>query len=391
MAYSVTSWFVDQCRERAPSLKRQLLIGNSDYSSFVMRWPTISHKWDDVRPQTCVIGLTNAEQTFNFIREDTTNLRLSCSVKAGFTHATSGDELITLFAGTIDKISYARAACDITLADKMKQLGERILGSNVSPVTFTSSGTLPSDIAWAIATSYGGLSSVKSTSNPDIDYEKFLDWAYVFSRDNAQMYANFEGQKCTEGLRKISRHTISSILMIGDKLTFQRFTAASSIVTSFSNNDLMNLDASIDDQDMINKQYLFGAYNTSSDKWGIVVVDAYTPSINSYGLREETEKDESVWYINSASGLNFVQRITDTLKTPFERVRGEMPLITLYMTVGDLIGGVEPQIGINDTYRIMSLSKNLDSGSIRVDFDKSQLKNAFTLDVSSLDGTDLLL
>lgn len=391
MAYAVTSWFVEQCRERAPTLKRQFFIGASDYSSYVARWPAVSHKWDDIRPQTCVIGLSNEEQTFNFIRTDTTQLRKSCSVKAGFTHPTSGDELVTMFSGTMDKVSYAKAAFDITLVDKMKQLGERILGSTAAPISITASGTLPSDIAWTVVTCYGGFSSIQSTSNPDIDYAAWQVWAGVFSNDNAQMNARFEGQKCTEALRKIGRHTISSILMLGDKLTFQRFTAASSIVTSFSNNDLLDLSTGIDDQDMINRQYLFGAYNQNSQSWGITVFDTHTPSVNSYGLREEVEKDESVWYINSASGLNFVQRITNTLATPFERVTGEMPMVTLYMTVGDLIGGVEPQIGINDTYRIMQRTVNLDNGVIRSTFDKSQLKNAFTLDQSSLDGSDVLL
>lgn len=391
MTYSVTSWFVDQCRLQNPSLVRKFTIGNSDYSSFVTRWPTVGNRWDDIRPGNCAIGLSNEDQTFNFIREDTTQLRKICEVKAGFTHPTSGDELITLFAGTIDRIAYNKGSSDITVADKMRQLSERIIGSSSEPVVMTASGTLPSDIAWWIATSYGGFSNIQSTSNPDIDYQAWLDWAAVFSRDNAQMHAQFEGQKCTEALRKIGRHTISSITMIGQKLTFFRFTAASSIVNSFGTSELINLSTSIDDDDLINKQYVFGNYDQTSQSWGITVFDVDSVSINSYGLREQVEKDESVWYVNSAAALNLVQRIVDTNATPFERVDVEVPLIALYMTVGDLITAVDSQINLDSTYRIMQRSVNLDNATMRAQIDRSQLKNAFTLDISSLDGEDLLL
>ena len=53
------------------------------------------------------------------------------------------------------------------------------MGTEDAPITFTDS-SLPSDLFWAICVSYGGLSAVESTSNPDIDFAAYQEWAEVF-------------------------------------------------------------------------------------------------------------------------------------------------------------------------------------------------------------------
>jgi len=158
-----------------------------------MKWPTLKQKWDEVRAQSITVELANEDQSFNFIRSDKTTLRSSCAIQFGFTHPTSGDELVTLFSGTMDKVRYSSGACSIALLDKFKQLSERVMGDRDAPATFTDSST-PPDIAWAAITSYGGYSAIESTSNPDIDYSSFLSWSSVLSADTVLMNGQLEGK-----------------------------------------------------------------------------------------------------------------------------------------------------------------------------------------------------
>jgi hypothetical protein len=391
MAYSVSSWFVDNCRLQSPTIKRVLTIAGSDYSSRVTEWPKIVRDHNDIRPGGATVSLANDDGAFNFFRTDTLNLRSVCVVKAGFTHSTSGDELITLINGRVDGLNFSGGQLELTIADKVQQLSNRVVGAPNSAVSYTASGTLPSDIAWWLCTSYGGFSAIQSTSNPDINWALFQSWAAIFSLDNAQCYANFEGQKVTEGLRKIGRMTLSSIVMENDKLCFRRFSAASSIVTSYGLNELLDLTSSIDDVDMTNRQYVYGGYTPSSDTWSFNIVWANSASVNSFDVHENSMKDENLWYPSSSSALSFAQRIIVTNAQPFERVTLNVPAPGLYLTVGDTISVVDNQLDIVDTYRIMNHSVDLDSGRTKSRVDKSQLLGAFTLDVSSLDGSDLLL
>ena len=391
MSYSVTSWFIDQCAATVPTVKNQFLIGTSDYSDYVLSWPSINVQWNNIKPLSVTINLANDGQVFNFIKEDKTNLRTTCYLKTGFTHPTSGDEFVTLHSGTITRISYDSGKCAITVTDKLKQLSERVIGSTNSPVVMSSTTQLPSDLAWWLCTSYGGLSSIQSTSNPDIDYSSWLSWAAVFSADSVNVGARFEGKKVLEGLRSIGRHTRSAIFMSNGKLTFNRFTTINTNITSVNADYILGSTLSIADDDIINKQYVQANYIPSSDYWTITVFDARTSSINSYGLRENMERDESFWYVSSANAINLAQREMFTNGVPIERYEVTTQLKTLPILIGETIVAIDDHLSVAAGWRMMEKTIDMNTFKIKAKIDGSQINTPFTLDVSALDGADLLL
>ena len=122
MSYSVTSWFVEQAALENPPVKRTFTIAGSDYSDWVLSWPTINTRWDELRPNNVTIQLANEDQTFNFFKTAKTNVQAACVVKLGFTHPTSGDELLTMFNGTVAEVSFKDASVSLRLNDKVQKL-----------------------------------------------------------------------------------------------------------------------------------------------------------------------------------------------------------------------------------------------------------------------------
>lgn len=390
MPYPVTSWFVEQAAEEHPSVKRVLTIGGSDYSDFVVKWPSVARAWNDIRPVSVTISLANDEQTFNFFKDDKTKLRAEARLKIGFTHPTSGDELITPFVGRVEKAVFQDGKCDITVTDKLKQLSDRVIGSSKVPVTFNNSAT-PPDVAWYAVTSYGGFSNVRSVSNPDIDYQSWLDWAAVFSADTVYMAGQFDGQRVLEALRKVGRHTQSAIFLKEDKLAFFRFTAVSTDTTALNSNHIKSTRLSIEDTDMVNKQWVHAEYVPASDFWNIATFDVKSSSVNSFGLREHVERDEQVWYVNSSSALNLAQRFTRVAGEPFERLEIKTILAPLHRLIGETIQVIDTHLGITEGWRIMRYALDFESGGINLQIDGTQINTPFILDVSALDGSDVLL
>lgn len=391
MPYSVSSWFIDQALNENPPIKRTFTIGGSDYSSYVLKWPSIARSWDDLRPVGVTIDLANEDQAFNFFRTDKTKLRSSCEIKLGFTHPTSGDELISVFQGTSEKVQFDGGKAKVSIVDKLKPFSERVVGLSNSPVVFSSSTLLPSDIAWTLCTCYGALSSVQSTSNPDIDYVSWQAWAAIFSADTVLMRARFDGQKVTEGLRKLARMTQSAIVLSNNKLTFNRFTTINTHISSLDNRHIIGLSLAIDDADMVNKQWVYADYRPESQYWTISVFDTRTASVNSFGLREEIAQDESVWYVNSANALNLAQRVMSTAGVPYDRLNVETPLVPIHRLIGETVVVADEQLDVTEGWRIMGYRLDTDKGRINLDVDVSQINTPFILDFSALDGTDILL
>src|SRR3990167_5515754 len=135
MAYSVTSWFIDQTQLKTAAPMRKFTIGGSDYSSRVTRWPSIRRAYSDIRPVNISVDLANEDQALNFFRSEPTTLLTTCELHMGYTHATSGDELITLYSGDIDRVLYKKGSVTIQTLDKFKQFTERVIGSSNSPVS----------------------------------------------------------------------------------------------------------------------------------------------------------------------------------------------------------------------------------------------------------------
>lgn len=391
MPLSVTSWFQSKIAGKNPDIIRKFMLGSSDYSQYVTKWPSFSLTWDDVRPRNLTIKFANEDRAFNMFIEDPINFVNSGSVQLGLNHPTSGDELIDMFLGTVDAVKFAGRTCDISLVDKFQALSNRVVGTQDSAADYTTSNYLPSDLAWYVCTSWAGLSAIESISNPDIDFASFQAWAAVFSGDTVITQGKFTGQKATEILKKIARITLSTITRVDNKIYFKRFSLVDSVSTVYDDSLKWNVQLEFDGADIVNKIYMAYNYSPASDYHQGTVIQANTPSVNSFGLYEQDMEDKKFWYVNSQSAANLAQRILLTNKVPFQKVSINTGAQGMLNVIGDMIQFTDSHLQLSSqTYRIMGAKYDLDQLSCQFDLTANQVNNAFILNSSSLDGSDVL-
>ena len=392
MSISVSSWFIDQLNSASSSPKRTFSVGGSDYTSRVVKFPTVKRTAYDIRVSDVSISLANDDGHFNFFYANVYTTQKSANLQMGFTHSTSGDELIPVFTGYLKKVSYSKTACSLTFQDKMWSFSERQIADEDNPVTFT--GIIPSDIAWTLCTCYGGLSNIASTSNADLDYDSFLAWASVFSRDNIVCTARYEEEKVKQALSNLAKMTDSAIWTEGDgKIRFKRFVEADSKDLVLSEDEIVELSIDIEDLRLINKQYVYGNYVVNSEMWGLKVYDINSSSVESYSLREDTMKDKTIWYTSSATAINMAQRQISLYSDIPRRFNIDIPLIGIYQQVADTVRITDSFLSItsDSAWRIMEWKLNMDNGSVACEIDGAAVLEPFYLDIDILDGTKVLI
>lgn len=390
MPYSVSSSFNYLRQQYAPAgFQRQFLIGSSDYTDRVTKWPSFSIEWDNPKSQTATLSLSNEDDALGFFRSDPTNMQQDCVVKMGF-----NGELISLFTGKVNAATYGRGALSLRLEDKLKVMGKRIIGSAAAPVVYSGGGGTPvSSFVWSMVTSYGGLSSVRSAANPDVDWDAFVSWATVFSTSGVFVEARIEGITAIEMLRKIARLTDSAIFLRENKLYFKRFSIADSNQVNLTPEILTDYPSLVvDDDDIINRFHTLAAYVPDSRYWLIDALSQSSASVNSFGLREQAEKDSVLWHVGSTSALDLSQRKVLTAATPPKRVKASTSMLGVVHLVGEMFTLADPGLGLSgETFRIMGIQVDLNQCDVTLNGDSSQVFGGFTLDTSSLNGVDVLL
>ncbi len=83
MTLAVTSNFAYGISRPDAEIVRRFFIESVDYSNRVIRWPRIKRSWNDIRPVTAAIGLTNEDQTFNFFQSDKVRVTDSVRIEYG--------------------------------------------------------------------------------------------------------------------------------------------------------------------------------------------------------------------------------------------------------------------------------------------------------------------
>ena len=393
--YSVSSGFYAKVRERHVPIVRKFTIGSSDYTAFVLKggWPKITRNWNEIKPKSTSIKLANHGAAFNFLALNPAVLRAECRVQIGVQYAVGSEEVYPVFIGTMGRVTYTNGGTVVgmTMVDKFKPFSERTMGSRDQPVDLTSGGYSPSALAWTAISCYGGLSSVASSSNPDVDYASFLRWAEVFSTNSVLAQAYFDGQKVTEVLRKIGRMTGTSILEEGGKVVFARYDLSSTAPTTLTSGDLFAVSAEVDDQAIINRQTVSAGYDVNSEVFDVFVYDVVSYSVSSYGLREQNEEDKNVWYVNSISALDFAQKATYLKKDPRQAYTVEVGTQLLARQVGDTIAMYHGLLGVaGDPFRMTGYALDMNKMKFQAELDASAQLTFFTLDDATLgvlDGT----
>lgn len=84
MTTSVSSWFIDQTKKGASEPHRRLLIGTSDYSSRVTKWPSIKRSVTDLKSTSVNIPLANDDGNLNGFYLNTYNLPKTINLEVGY-------------------------------------------------------------------------------------------------------------------------------------------------------------------------------------------------------------------------------------------------------------------------------------------------------------------
>ena len=305
--------------------------------------------------------------------------------------AVDGTEMLTLFAGTIDAARYREASCSLTLIDKFRRLADKLIGTTTTPTNYTSSDYLVHDLTWYAMTSHAGLSSVKSSSNPDIDYTSFSSWTSVWSTDNVRLRASFTGQKVVEALKTISDLTQSAIFIEQDRLKFHRFSLADSTQLQLDPAIILDSELAFDDRELVNKYYVGAGYDATSGSFAMTCFAIDSDSVSRYGTREASLMEKTVWLTDSVSALNAAQRVVLSQSEIQGKHTVNSTLSGLHVTIGDCVLYVDSHMQFNDNFRVMGETIDMDSGKKTFSIDQSQYFNGFRLDYSALDSSDVLL
>lgn len=393
MGYSVSSSFISKLSDRGIQAKRRFMIGTSDYTHRVLKWPKISRTANEFTVATVNIPLANNGGEFNTFYAQRYTITADCTLAIGLTLSGSEDEYVTIYTGKMDTVRYPKEGqIEIKLRDKLIDFTQRKIGDSDAPIDFGSQ--IPSDIAWTLCTCYGGMDSTSGTGNTDIDFTSFLAWAAQFSQDNVMTAAHYEGEKVSEALVNLGKMTDSAIwLSGGNKIYFHRFNEPSSLDTLLTRAQIKNLQIDIEKRRLINALTVGWDYSVASDYWASTVLFVSSLSVNSYGRSEDVLEDETIWFCDSASALATAQRLVAVYQYPPRRFTLGTVLAGIQRDVGETIRFVNSFYSINSGtgWRIKEMEYDMEDGTIKFGLDESITGNAFYLDYSDLDGEDLLL
>jgi hypothetical protein len=396
MGISVTSWFIDQTNLPTSVPKRVFLLGTSDYSDRVVKWPSIKRTGTDLKPVNPTIRLANNDGALNFFFNDIFTIPLSgestpYQIQWGFTHPTSGDELINAYTGLLKTVQYKNDNCLILARDKLSRFEERALGDSDTALTLTGN---PADIMWTLTTCYGGFSSIESTSNPDINYTRWQTWQTVNSDNAVNIEIRAEGDKIREIGAEILRQSLSFGWIDGaGVLQFEAPFAASSLDTIFTDDDYSRIDLNVDESLMINKQWMFGNYDNTSREWGFSAFDINSSSVESFGVHDNVIKSTKVWHTTSASALGIAERRVLFFAKPVKDIALTTRLAGIERELSETIRLVNSfyQVDSSTPYRLFRQDFNINNMTIKYDLDTATIFEVFRLNIDPIESEERLM
>jgi hypothetical protein len=390
MAWTVSSGFQSQLDAQVPdAIIRKFTFSTSDSTDKVLDFGSISRRGDKVIAGDMSIRLSNADQFWNNVQADKTHFLRSATMDIGFT-INNSNETLRVFTGDLTKIRNAsRAKVNVSFRDKMNTLTKRSVGNASSAVAFTGSDWNPADMFFTIATSWGRLSGIQSTSNPDIDWDTFSTWKTNLTLSGFAIQGNFEGDQVPNIFQKIAEITNSVIIAEGDgKIYTYKFqpSLATNVVSYDGTNILKEIERQMDIKTLVNDVKVFHGYNPDSDTWTGFASKVFTSSVNTFGTYEESVDGTLVWHATANSALRFLERRYTLSKEPLESIRFKSSLKGMVNQIGDSITVTDSLLAYSqDPFKITDLDINLNKGIVSIDaIEDYDAKNWFFLDHATL-------
>lgn len=396
MSDQLTPWFKNRRRQQILTPIRRFRVGGLDLSHRVTAWPSIEHLGSELRSVKASLTLANNDGFLNDFLYQTWLFPRIATIEIGLMHPENGPELHRVFAGTLREVQFAKDTVKFYLRDKIWEFTERAIGDRENPVVFEN--MYPSEIVWTLCTSYGGFSDIADETNPDIDYAAFIAWDNLFRRDNLKISCRFEGKKLAEALNKICLAADSSLWLeasYGENggLTFRRHSIPKTRDNVFGEDVCYNMEVQVDAMKMANSFYTYGNYNVDSREHEIMVQAWDHTNINTFGLKEQSFKDENVWHVGSLSALNYAEQMVTRFAAPCKVFKIQTGMAALGHTVGDTVRLTNSfwEIGSNTGWIINRLKFDLQNALCEFWAEETHIFQAFYLDQSYLDGPDMLI
>lgn len=397
MADDISSWLQSQFQKYNYEPQYVLSVGSDSYTnqSRVLKWPTIRRTANEIKSVKITVPFANDDGSLNDYFEKTYTLVNTVNLQIGDTHPDSNFEGLDLFTGYLHGVKYKNAQCIIEARDRLFDFTEKKIGDTSSVVDIPASGGLvPSEIAWIICTCYGGLSTIGSDTNPDIDFDEFETFAGAFSTDNILIHGRYPGTQAAKALNELGRYTDSSIVLEGDgKIHFKRFTEVDSNDYTWTDDQAIKTEIDVNKRRLVNKQWVSWDYSTLSDYYLGNAFAQDSASVNTFGLHEQVLEAETLWYVDSVSALNIAQRNILLYSEPPKIFKLTTGLDGIWRKIGETARFVDSFFGVTsvDGRRIMEREINLSEGTTRLELTGANALAAFYLDVSCLDGDEYLL
>ena len=374
MSLTITSHFRSKMESTNPSsIIRKFTFNNSDLSSKVIQYPTITREVGDITGESLSFDIENASQSFNSLNTNRSQLLKTGIFEYGFSTESGTNDVVQLFGGELTKVNLWEGKGKLLFDNKLTKLKRRRAGSSQTPASYTSSAYNPADIVWWICTSYAGLSTTADSSNPDIDYTSWSAWKTILTNDAVLVHAHFEGDGILNILETVQRLTDSFIYSSGDnKIYFTRWFGASSYTVTLNDSYISGkVDYELYTDSILNKVTVQMSYNTEQSTWAGQVVQVNTVSVGSYGIFEAIYDDTNVWHINSVSAMNLAQRIIYRRGNANAVIKCKTPLRFLDIEFGDDIEFESQVYSISN--KILSLKKygiNIETAIMTLEMDE---------------------
>lgn len=366
MPYSFSTFFTNQISKAAPDkIFKQFFFVNSDHTNHVLDFGSITRDSDKIVAGEWTVEVENTDGFWNKL-SDTSFFFQTGQMKIGWMDGNSLDT-ITMYTGKLVNAEFEEGKVNLQFEDKMEMLNKRIIGTQNSPVNFTGSNWNPADMLWTIATSWGRLSSIQSTTNPDINYAQWQNFQIDCNQLGVRVQGAFEETNVLDSFKKLSRLIEGAIFVDGDGRLYPIITIPN-IVTSV---DLLMEDHFIDFQlkyntdKIINKVFANIGYNITSKQFAMSITDQKTSSVNTFGIYEKTYGDKTIWYANTESAQTIIYRVLDIYADPFQKISAEVPLLGLKYVLEDPIQLSWNETGVsNQYYKIRQISYDFDNATI---------------------------
>lgn len=337
-------------------LRYKFLYDSTDYTSMITKNGLGTSRRDmNLSTGKALVTLNNAGGWWNFLHQTNTALRDTAEIQI----YVDGDaaNAYTLFKGLVWHPVFEGSTVTLTIKDHNGSFLDKKVGSNESPAEWYDNSipqfTTANAQVWRLLTTDGGLSSLESPSNPDIDYASFARWRDQHLTPNSySIRGRPRGQSVSECLMIICQMTHSYIWINNDG--YVEFAPPFEPGFSYDEGNTGSVkkpghgrDLEIRDDLILNNVTVRRGYASDTGNWTGSVNDSDATSIAQFGTFPKTIEGRIFWHRDATSA---------TADRDATLANYAYPLKFLHLTAGfpAIMEGLGREITVSDTLKEIS-------------------------------------